>query len=99
MDESDRPNLGPCAFEQIDLELHEIDVRFGHDLRQMQESRLRPVIGLLESLPSPPRPEELKSILRWYAETLFYAEASKYPPSSPELGVGSSAFGNATAQH
>ena len=99
MDESDRPNLGRYAFEQIEHELHEIDFRFWHDLRQMQESRLRPLIGVLELTPSPPRPEELKSILRWYAETLFYAEASKYPPSSPELGVGSSAFGNATAQH
>jgi DNA-binding transcriptional ArsR family regulator len=82
MDNLDRPNLGPQAYEEIDVALHEVDKTYWDKLRKMQVG-LGFTINIFEAHPTPPkRPLRLRDILRSYAQELFSTEANEYPQHS-----------------
>lgn len=79
MDETDRPPLGPYAYEKIAKKLHEIERRFWDELSKMRVESPYFVIG--PSPASPKLPEHLRVIIIQYAESLFGTEATEYPES------------------
>ena len=91
MEESDRPNLGTYALEQLEDELHRQDLRYWDELQDMQVTAQHVVAFSLLTCgqaapPSPPkRPQHLLAILSRYADTLFYVEASAYPKLDPRF--------------
>ncbi|MGA2371769.1 MAG: hypothetical protein ACLPPV_14060 [Candidatus Korobacteraceae bacterium] len=86
MDDTDRPDLGEQLFEDITVEMHHQDEIYWAELHKLKVMRgvlgqSHPLIGpLLPAPPPPKRPIQLSTILRRYADALFYIEASKYPP-------------------
>lgn len=89
MDDLDRPDIGPHVFEQIEVEMHDQDKRYWPQLLAMQMPT--PVMELAFTVlaqPSPRAPQlpsRLSVILHSYAQSLFYVEASKYPPVDSRL--------------
>ena len=86
--ETDRPNLGEVIFEQIEVEMHQVDVEYWKLLRtrqgqaptQIEEYRKR--AGIDE--PTPPlRPQLILMPLDSYAQRLFIVEAYKHPKGDP----------------
>jgi|SRR5271157_2098929 len=89
MDNSDRPNLGLDVFAQLEREFDHIDKQYWQKLREMQEQTLLSELAypFLTQKPKPSkRPAQLSIVLRSYAETLFYVEASKYPKLDRNFG-------------
>ena len=85
MDDLDRPNLSLDAEEQINLTLHQQDVRFWPLIKQFQiptpETQRTAAQFVFNEGPLPPkRPQQLAKTIAAYADALFYAEASQYPP-------------------
>jgi hypothetical protein len=85
MDDLDRPNLSLDAEEQINLTLHQQDVRFWPLIKQFQiatpETQRVAAQFVFNEGPLPPkRPQQLAKTIAAYADALFYAEASQYPP-------------------
>jgi hypothetical protein len=82
----DKPNLNPFVFEQIEVALHDVDKRWWKELRKFQVPTAVMGMFLGEDGPRPPkRPLQLTIDLASYAQSLFYAEASKYPQNDPRF--------------
>ena len=88
MDETDRPPLGPYAYEEIAKKCHEIEKSFWAELSKMRVERPLSLMGSPPPSPQPPKmPEHLRSTIRQYAGALLRTEAVEYP-ESPELEFG-----------
>jgi hypothetical protein len=79
MDETDRPPLGPYAYEKIAKKCHEIERGFWDELSKMRVESPYFVTG--PSPASPKLPEHLRAIIIQYAGSLFGVEATEYPES------------------
>jgi hypothetical protein len=91
MDHLDRPNLGLDVVEQIEVDLHQQDMRFWPLLKQLQfptpETQKAYAPFVFNEGPMPPRrPQKLSELLGSYAVASFQCEASKYPRLDPQFG-------------
>lgn len=90
MDDLDRPNLGLDVVEQIEVDLHQQDMRFWPLLKQLQlptpETQKAYAPFVFNEGPMPPkRPQKLSELLGLYAVASFQCEASKYPRLDPRF--------------
>ncbi len=85
MDATDRPPLGPYAYEKIAKKCHEVEKGFWSDLSKMRVERPLSFMGATPPSPQPPKlPEHLRWTIRQYAGALFRLEAGEYP-EAPEM--------------
>jgi hypothetical protein len=85
MDETDRPPLGPYAYEEIAKRCHELEKSFWDALSKMRVERPFAIIGPTKSSPTPPKlPEHLRQTIQQYAGAIFRIEAAEYP-AAPEI--------------